>query len=103
MKKVLVVYYSQSGQLKEILDSTLAPLREADHVSIEYEEIKPKKLITTPKGEIVLDLGQNMVPGIERLYLVGPFQHPGGGVFGAGRASAMKAFDDLGLDVDKLN
>jgi len=25
------------------------------------EEIKPKKLITTPKGEIVLDLGQNIV------------------------------------------
>ena len=49
------------------------------------------------------ELGQNMVPGIERLYLVGPFQHPGGGVFGAGRASAMKAFEDLGLDVDKLN
>jgi phytoene dehydrogenase-like protein len=38
------------------------------------------------------------VPGVEHLYLVGPFQHPGGGVFGAGRAAAMKAFDDLGLD-----
>ena len=25
------------------------------------EEIKPKKLITTPKGEVVLDLGQNIV------------------------------------------
>jgi phytoene dehydrogenase-like protein len=49
------------------------------------------------------ELGQNMVPGIERFYLVGPFQHPGGGVFGAGRASAMKAFEDLGLDVDKIN
>jgi len=43
MKKVLVVYYSQSGQLKDIIDSTLTPLKEADHVSIEYEEIKPKK------------------------------------------------------------
>ena len=30
------------------------------------------------------DLGGNVVPGCERLYLVGPFQHPGGGVFGAG-------------------
>jgi phytoene dehydrogenase-like protein len=49
------------------------------------------------------DLGGNTVPGIERLYLVGPFQHPGGGVFGAGRASAMKAFEDLGLSLDKLN
>ena len=43
------------------------------------------------------DLGQMSVPGIERLYLVGPFQHPGGGVFGAGRAAAMRAFDDLGM------
>jgi phytoene dehydrogenase-like protein len=44
------------------------------------------------------DLGQNTVPGCERLYLVGPFQHPGGGVFGAGRAAAMKAMEDLGID-----
>jgi phytoene dehydrogenase-like protein len=44
------------------------------------------------------ELGQNVVPGCERLYLVGPFQHPGGGVFGAGRAAALRVFDDLGLD-----
>jgi phytoene dehydrogenase-like protein len=43
------------------------------------------------------DLGQFTVPGVERLYLVGPFQHPGGGVFGAGRATAMKMFEDLGM------
>ena len=42
-------------------------------------------------------LGQMSVPGVERLYLVGPFQHPGGGVFGAGRAAALRAFDDLGI------
>ena len=47
------------------------------------------------------DLGQYTVPGAERLYLVGPFMHPGGGVFGAGRATAIKMFDDLGLDFDK--
>lgn len=47
------------------------------------------------------DLGQNVVPGAERLYLVGPFQHPGGGVFGAGRATALRMFDDLKLDFDK--
>jgi phytoene dehydrogenase-like protein len=44
------------------------------------------------------ELGQMTVPGVERLYLVGPFQHPGGGVFGAGRAAAMKACEDLGLE-----
>ncbi|MEJ1961187.1 MAG: NAD(P)/FAD-dependent oxidoreductase [Gammaproteobacteria bacterium] len=43
------------------------------------------------------ELGQMSVPGIDRLYLVGPFQHPGGGVFGAGRAAALRAFDDLGI------
>lgn len=47
------------------------------------------------------DLGQFTIPGIERFYLVGPFQYPGGGVFGAGRATAIRIFEDLGLDFDK--
>ena len=38
------------------------------------EEIKPKKLITTPKGEIVLDLGQNIV-GWARMKVKGPEGH----------------------------
>lgn len=48
------------------------------------------------------DLGQNTVPGCDRLYLVGPFQHPGGGVFGAGRAAAMQVCDELGIDFEKV-
>ena len=48
------------------------------------------------------DLGQNVVPGCERLYLVGPFQHPGGGVFGAGRAAAVRICDDLDIDFEKV-
>jgi phytoene dehydrogenase-like protein len=48
------------------------------------------------------DLGYNVVPGCERLWLVGPFQHPGGGVFGAGRAAAQRAFEDLKLDFAKV-
>lgn len=48
------------------------------------------------------ELGQCVVPGIERFYLVGPFQHPGGGVFGAGRATAMRMGEDLGVDFDKI-
>lgn len=48
------------------------------------------------------DLGRNTVPGVDRLYLVGPFQHPGGGVFGAGRATAMKMCEDLKIDFDKI-
>jgi phytoene dehydrogenase-like protein len=49
------------------------------------------------------ELGRNTVPGVERLYLVGPFQYPGGGVFGAGRAAAMTMFDDLSLDFGKVS
>jgi phytoene dehydrogenase-like protein len=48
------------------------------------------------------DYAQMTVPGVERLYLVGPFLHPGGGVYGAGRAAAMKLFEDLKLDFDKV-
>ncbi|MGI4855584.1 MAG: phytoene desaturase family protein [Janthinobacterium lividum] len=44
------------------------------------------------------DLGQFTVPGVARLYLAGPFQHPGGGVYGAGRATAMRIFEQLGMD-----
>ncbi|GKX35595.1 MAG: FAD-dependent oxidoreductase [Rhizobiaceae bacterium MnEN-MB40S] len=48
------------------------------------------------------DLGQFTVPGIESLYLVGPFMHPGGGVFGAGRATAIRMFDDMDIDFEKV-
>jgi len=48
------------------------------------------------------ELGQYRVPGVERLYLVGPFQHPGGGVFGAGRATAQVMAEDLGIDFDGI-
>lgn len=48
------------------------------------------------------DLGQFRVPGVERLYLAGPFQHPGGGVYGAGRATAIAMFDDLGMDFSQI-
>jgi phytoene dehydrogenase-like protein len=48
------------------------------------------------------DLGGYRVPGIDRLYLVGPFQYPGGGVFGAGRATAQVVCGDLGIDFDHL-
>ncbi|MEA1672129.1 NAD(P)/FAD-dependent oxidoreductase [Nitrospirillum sp. BR 11163] len=47
------------------------------------------------------DLGNLTVPGVNGLYLVGPFMHPGGGVYGAGRATAIKMFDDLGIDFDR--
>jgi len=48
------------------------------------------------------ELAQYAVPGIERLYLCGPFMHPGGGIFGVGRPTAIKICDDLGIDFDKV-
>jgi phytoene dehydrogenase-like protein len=48
------------------------------------------------------ELGQYRVPGVDRLYLVGPFQYPGGGVFGAGRATAQVMCEDLSIDFQKL-
>lgn len=49
------------------------------------------------------ELAQYRVPGVERLYLVGPFMHPGGSVFGAGRSTVMNVFKDLKLDFDKVS
>jgi phytoene dehydrogenase-like protein len=48
------------------------------------------------------ELSQYRVPGVDRLYLVGPFMHPGGSVFGAGRNTVMNVFEDLGMDFDKV-
>jgi hypothetical protein len=41
-KNVLVVYYTQTGQLREIVDSVTAPLLAAGNVSLTFEELKPK-------------------------------------------------------------
>jgi phytoene dehydrogenase-like protein len=51
-------------------------------------------------GRPTPELSQYRVPGVERLYLSGPFMHPGGGVTGGGRAVAMRAMHDLGLNLD---
>jgi phytoene dehydrogenase-like protein len=48
------------------------------------------------------ELAQYAVPGVEGLYLCGPFMHPGGGVIGGGRAVAAKMMDDLQMDFDKV-
>ena len=41
MKKILVIYYTQTGQLKQILDSLLQPLAGNPAFSLEYLEIQP--------------------------------------------------------------
>lgn len=44
------------------------------------------------------DLAQYRVPGAQGLYLSGPFMHPGGGITGGGRATALRVLDDLNVD-----
>ena len=41
MKRVLAVYFSQTGQLREILDATLAPLRRHGEIEVDVVEIAP--------------------------------------------------------------
>ncbi len=41
MKRVLVLYYSQSGQLKKMVDSVTKPLAQSDVIKVDYREIKP--------------------------------------------------------------
>ena len=41
MKKVLVLYYSQSGQLSKMAKSVTAPLKDSDNVHVDYCAIKP--------------------------------------------------------------
>jgi hypothetical protein len=46
--KILILYYSQSGQLKQILDSLLEPLEDAPDLSIHFEALKPKPAYPFP-------------------------------------------------------
>jgi len=42
MKKVLVLYYSQSGQLKSVMDEIVAPLKRCNNVQCDYQKIEPE-------------------------------------------------------------
>lgn len=52
MKKILVVSYSQSGQLSEIVSNTIAPLEDQDTIQIVHKIIKPIKPYPYPWGFI---------------------------------------------------
>ena len=41
--RVLVVYYSQTGQLTDIVNSALSPLASDPNIQLDFEEIKPSK------------------------------------------------------------
>jgi hypothetical protein len=47
-KKVLVIYYTQTGQLDKAVRATLAPLQESENVSITYEAVIPKTAYPYP-------------------------------------------------------
>lgn len=42
MKKILVLYYSQTGQLTRIIDNLLKPIRRIPEVSVVIEELQPE-------------------------------------------------------------
>lgn len=48
MKEILVIYYSQSGQLKEISDNLLSSLIENTNYNVTYKEIVPIKPFSFP-------------------------------------------------------
>jgi phytoene dehydrogenase-like protein len=48
------------------------------------------------------ELASYAIPGIDGLYLTGCFMHPGGGVMGGGRATAIKMLEDFGIAFDRL-
>lgn len=48
MKKILVVYYTQTGQAKLALDATLKPFTENCNYQLDYLLIKPKKSFPYP-------------------------------------------------------
>lgn len=48
MKKVLVVYYTQTGQLNQAVRATLAPLEQQAGITVDYEQIKPVKAYPYP-------------------------------------------------------
>jgi len=47
-KKVLIVYYTQTGQMLDILKSIVKPLAATSHIKLYYEELKPKPAFPFP-------------------------------------------------------
>ncbi len=50
MKKVLILYYSQSGQLQHVLDNFIAPMQHDSNINCDYKAIKPQKPFPYPWG-----------------------------------------------------
>jgi hypothetical protein len=52
MKRVLVLYYSQTGQLSSVVESFTAPLKNSNEIEVIYQPIEPKKSYPFPWGFI---------------------------------------------------
>lgn len=50
IKKVVVLYYTQSGQLKQAVDATLEPLQRRSTMTVEYIQLKPVRPFPFPWG-----------------------------------------------------
>lgn len=65
MKKILVIYYSQTGQLTDIVRSVTSSFKTNEDVSITYEEIRPKSAFPFPWSAIQFcDVFPESVQGI---------------------------------------
>lgn len=64
MKKVLVFYYSQSGQLARIVNSIIAPLEKQSDIEVDYEVISPQIDYPFPWGKAFFHCFPESVKGV---------------------------------------
>ncbi|WP_426369013.1 dialkylrecorsinol condensing enzyme [Pseudocolwellia sp. HL-MZ7] len=48
MRNILVIGYSQTGQLKQITDAIISPLKNSATVTVDYHQVTPKKAFSFP-------------------------------------------------------
>ena len=99
---------SRVGELTENLDGNVIDRfivtpadHEADSLSFTGGDIHGGAPFSYQSGSYrpIPQLSQYMIPGISNFYLAGPFMHPGGGVTGGGRGTAIKIAADLGIEL----
>lgn len=79
MKRVLVIHYSQTGQLSELLDRIIAPLKAAG-VEVDHLPVRPEKPFPFPWSRVAFfntfpeSVGRGPIP-------LAPFQVPGEGPY----------------------
>ena len=64
MKKILVIYYSQSGQLKKIANQVVKPLNNFKGIDINWEQIQPVQAYPFPWGRKFFECFPESVKGI---------------------------------------